>query len=130
MTSQFENYCEEETQNKRRELNEEWFSDVDEISDFILDNPGLKESDLMALLNFNEQRIKQVIAHLKDFDYIYKDDDELIRLRRKRNQFNPFATRQWYRLVGDVDIETVEKIKAEDKQKLEEYQNQGRPYSE
>ena len=130
MRSEIEKRIEEETQNKKRELNEEWLGDVDAIADFIFDNPGLKEYEVRDLLNSSEQRIKQVIAHLEDFDYIYKDDDDLIRLRRKRTQFNPFGTRQWYRLIGEVDNEATEKIMADDKQKLEEYKNQGRPYSE
>lgn len=130
MRSKIGKSVEEETQNKRRELKEKWLSDVDAIADFILDNPGLKESDVIDMLNFSPQRIKQVVAYLEDFDYIYKDDDEFLRLKRKRNQFNPFALRQWFKLAGEVDKETEEKLIAEEKQELEKYKNQGRKYKE
>ena len=128
--SKIEKSIEKETQNKMRKLKEKWLSDVDAIAEFILDNPGLTVSEVIDLLNFSPQRIKQVIAHLEDFEYIHKDDDELIRLRRKRNQFNPFATRYCYKLVGEGSIESEEKIKAKDRQELEKYKNRGRIYSE
>ncbi|MFH0969748.1 MAG: hypothetical protein V1804_04525 [Patescibacteria group bacterium] len=66
---------------------------VDEVMEFILNNPGTPASFISRLTDIESDSVVEAIAYLSDFDYIWVDEDGLVRLKRPRRYNNPFGLR-------------------------------------
>lgn len=66
---------------------------ADKIMEFVYDNPGVPLAFIANLVNIEPAIVTVAIAYLSDFDYIYVDKNNLVRLKELRSGGNPFGFR-------------------------------------